>query len=411
VCVGLATFAYVAFRLPNQYVAYSVLMIAPKLQGSDAAHTVVEASERFGETQLLLMMSGQVINKVKARLAEGVPAAAAVVQPRLEVAAGKGNTFIMKVRSTNFDQAQKFAVAWAQEFVEFKKQQRQTIIGASEASLQRDALLYEQKLERARTSLEDFKRKNNLASVLDAGVRAQQQLEQAKAARQQVLDTRQLIEGITGEELLTVSDDIVPGRNEERSGGATAATTAMMTRYIDLRLAVKRAESRLAELSADAPAAEVAQAKLEGVIAKRDLKSLLELAEEQRLVRLSALQVRAQSFEPLIQRLTDDVFNSVSLQNEYIRLQEDEKIYKDNLDVLRKQLANILSSNGDEEQFQQVEVGGGSPVPVGPNRPWLLTAGAIVGFILGLILAAAFGRPRPPSNGEAVPVGRPAPQP
>ncbi|MSU35832.1 MAG: hypothetical protein EXS36_12165 [Pedosphaera sp.] len=98
-------------------------------------------------------------------------------RPKLDAFVGKGGTFIMKVTSTNFNYSQKVATARAQEFVEFKKQQRASILGSSEASTQRDILTFEQRLERARNALEDFRKRNNISSEAEGGTRTQKQLD------------------------------------------------------------------------------------------------------------------------------------------------------------------------------------------------------------------------------------------
>jgi capsular exopolysaccharide synthesis family protein len=397
--IGTGIGVWIAVTTPNKYESYSVLMIAPKVRGGGLAPDVADDLQKFSDTQVQLMMSGQVINKVYSKLQEGRDNTNKLIKPKIEASAGKGSTFVMKVATTNFNYAQQFSIAWAQEFMEFKKQQRQTALGASEAALQRDALLYEQKLERARTALEDFKKKNNIANILDAGVLSQKRLDDAKGQMSSLATERKLFEnasadqiasgGLPGMEKLQGSDR-APARASTPPDGDSRFDSQnraeLGNQYQDIKMDLSRIQAWIDEKSATLKPKHpyMMQLRRELEFRNKDLAASLGLVEEMRKARVKALELREASFQPLIQELTDEVFNSTSIQNEYIRLQEDEKIYKDNLDVLRKQLANILSSNGDEEQFQQVEVGGGSPEPTGPNRPYLIFAGVILGLLAGI---------------------------
>ena len=160
-CIGV----WVVLSTPFKYESYSVLMIAPRIRATGIMGDTGDDPAKFSDTQIQLMNSGQVLNKVYAKIQEGANNSNKMVRPKIDAFAGKGNTFILKVSTTNFDYAQKFATAWAQEFIEFKKQQKASSMSSAEASMQRDMLLYEQRLERARQSLDDFRKKNNIANI------------------------------------------------------------------------------------------------------------------------------------------------------------------------------------------------------------------------------------------------------
>lgn len=406
VMLGGSAGAWVAWTTPSRFESYSKLMIAPRSRASSVIG--VEGGDdpmKFAEAQVLLMTSGQVLNKVYAKIQESRGSSNLMVRPKLEAYPDKGNTCVMKVTATNFLHAQQFAIAWAQEFVEFKRQQKAGMINSTEASTQRDILVYEQRLERARQVLDDFRKKNNIANVADAGQAAAARLERTKAAYQELLTELKLYENANAEQL-AVHGISAAGASKSVAAGAEAGV-ARGTRsreganaediddtrkyeagqtYAETKKAIRRVEAeiedRLKTLKEQHPYVLMLRKTVESL--RVDLKTSLELIEEMRLARIQALKTRMDSYPPLIEEFTEEVFRSTSIQNEYQRLLEDEKFIKDNLDGVRRQLQAMAAATVDDEQFQSIESGAGSPEATGPNRPYILAAGCFVGLMLGL---------------------------
>jgi len=405
--VGTGIGVWVALTTPFKYESYSVLMIAPRIRATGIMGDMGDDPAKFSDTQIQLMNSGQVLNKVYTKIQEGANNSNKMVRPKIDAFAGKGNTFILKVSTTNFDYAQKFATAWAQEFIEFKKQQKASSMSSAEASMQRDMLLYEQRLERARQSLDDFRKKNNIANINDAGQAAAARLDRAKAIYQELVTELKLYENANAEQLAVNGVGSRPNANAGSGASSNPGTADRNGRnlpvdsigeisdmqklnagqtYSDIKRSIRRIEAditdRLKTLKEQHPYIVMSRKNIENL--KVELKSSLEIIEEMRLANIDALKTRMESYPPLIQDLTEEVFQSTSIQNEYQRLLEDERIIKDNLDMLRRQLASIGAQGADDEQFQPVEIGGGSPEPTGPNRPYIIGAGILMGLLAGI---------------------------
>lgn len=404
--IGAGIGVWVAMTKPFQYESYSVLMIAPRVRTTGVLTTDgTDDPSKFTDTQVELMKSGQVLGKVYGRLQEGAGTSNRIIRPKLEAFPGKGNTFVLKVITTNFDYAQKFATAWAQEFIEFKRQQKASTIGNAEASTQRDMLIFDQKLERARQALQDFRKKNDIANVADAGQAAAARLERAKANYQELVTELKLYENANAEQLAVngigsrrpgaPAPAPVPGgkstptlsaAHESMDDVSEAQKVNAGQTYSEIRRSIRRIEAdiadRLKTLKEQHPYIQMSRKNIENL--KVDLRSALEIVEEMRQAQIDALKTRIEAYPPLIQELTEEVFQSTSVQNEYQRLLEEERMIKDNLDMLRRQLTAMGTSGADDEQFIPVETGSGSPDPTGPNRPYFIGAGLLMGLLAGI---------------------------
>ena len=139
--VGTGIGVWLAVTKPDEFRASSILMTPPKI--SISSQQSAEIRENSTDNTLALMTTDAVLQRVLAKLQEGRDNTNKLVRPSVGAAAGAGGTFIMNVTSTNFEYAQKFAAAWAQEFVDFKKQQRKSLIGNTEALNTQSLLLFE----------------------------------------------------------------------------------------------------------------------------------------------------------------------------------------------------------------------------------------------------------------------------
>ncbi|MSU36260.1 MAG: polysaccharide biosynthesis tyrosine autokinase [Pedosphaera sp.] len=407
--MGTAMGVWIAWTTPNSYESTSMLMIASKVRGTAMGAEMTEDVSKFSETQIQLMQSTSLIGKVITKLAEGRDQTNQTSRPRLDAFSGKGSTFIMKVTSTNYDYAQKFATGWAQEFIEFKKQQRASIMGSSEAATQRDILTFEQRLERARNALEDFRKRNNITSEVDAGLADQERLNLLQREYEILQMTRKIYESATTEQIASGAVQGVPGLpsarpstpvtggkdvgGKDRSGssrledGLEANTkNEAGLRYTDTKLLIGTLEDQIAKLSKNLKPAHPFMIRLQTTLEKmnRELEISLALIEEMRLNSIEAMKLKEAGYPPVIESLKQKVFESTSVLTEYKRLREDEDIVKQNLDVLRKQLQSFAMMGGDEEQFSLVEVGGGTPEPTGPNRPIIIGSAILIGLLLGI---------------------------
>jgi polysaccharide biosynthesis transport protein len=402
--VGTGIGIWLAVTKPNEYRSNSVLMTPPKISVGGAGGAAAEIRESLNtvDTTLQLMQNDTVIQRVLTRLQEGQNNTNKLVRPALSAGAGAGSTFIMTVTSTNFEYARQFATAWAQEFVDFKKQQRKSLMGDTEARITQNILVFQKKLDQAQQALDDFQKKNNIATIEDAGISAQRKLDRAKAELSQIEMEIQLYENASAEELArgaaTTASAAPAGSAASRDKGGKASKDDDSDSRLEDRFS---AGSRYPELTRELNARlrELGEwtNKLKEkhpyiIAARRQIKSLegqrdddLKMVEASRKDYIAKLKRRKLGYPKLIEDYTAEVFDATQPRAEFLRLQQEENRVRQQLDELSASQLSLTRMGSDEEQFSILSAGGGDSRPVGPNRPATIASG----FGAGLALAAA----------------------
>jgi succinoglycan biosynthesis transport protein ExoP len=393
--IGLGAGIWWAVTLPDQYVAESVLAFAPRIDvgRSEFART----DEITSDQAIQKILSATVVQLVDAKFRESRDGQPAVNTPQLKVDSLRGNAFALKVVSTNFEIAREYSIIWAQEFMEFHKQERKNLVGFTEAKLQQQISSYESKLEQAERALDEFRKKNNISSIQDAGLAAQQRLDLKKADLENLKMELTMAESASREALASGSvsgSQTQTGMSpSEQSGVGKMANVlsgiASNSRYTELRNLIHEVESEIEEktkiLKPKHPAIIELKDRLDD--AKFRMKLDLELVEEKRKAIVELRRQQIPGYLKIIDELTIEVQDTAELRNQLIRLQEDRDLIKGNLDVLNRNLQSMGRVGIQEERFTIISQGVGTPLPVGPNRISIIAVGTFVGFgaALGLM--------------------------
>lgn len=399
--VGSGIGIWLAVTKPNEYRSTSVLMTPPKISVGGPNSAELRESMSGVDNTVMMMQNDTVIQRTLTRLQEGRDNTNKLVRPTLTAVPGSGGTFIMTVTSTNFEYVRSFATAWATEFVDFKKQQRKNLMSDTEARTTQSILTFQKKLDQAQQALDDFQKKNNIATIEDAGVSAQRKLDRAKLELANINMEIQLYENSSAEQLASGAvasannSNGSPSRDkgaktsktDEDAGGGLADRFSADSRYPALTRELSARQRELDEWSG----------KLKDkhpyiIAARRQIKALegdrkddLVMVEKSRTAYIARFKTKALGYPKLIEEYTAEVFDATQPRAEFLRLQEEEKRVRQQLDDLSASQLSLTRMGSDEEQISILSSGGGSPQPVGPNRPYIIAAGA--GF--GLILAAA----------------------
>lgn len=396
--VGGGLGAWLAMTKPNVFEAKSTLALAARVNTGRAAQIEDETQRGFEQT-LVMMQGGAVMAKVKAKLQEGRDNTNKFIQPDLSVSLSRGNTFVMTVRSTNLDFAQKFARAWALEFIEYKKRQRQNVLQNTESSMNRSLLEYGADLEKARGELDEFRRRNRIADFRDTGARKRAALEGAKQRKLQAETDRKLLENATREELAAgalplkggpavAAPDATPRTGDNDPEAWRTMETSLQ--YPGMKLELARLEGGYTELGRKLkpkhPAMEALQREIDQQ--KRAIEETLRLVDEQRKARIRALQISEQSFEPLIQELQDEVLESTDLENQYEALVRNEQYIKEQMEDLKRRLQGVSKIDAEQDVLDPLSLGESEEKPVSPNRPMIIATGLLAG--LGISVGILF---------------------
>ncbi len=383
--VGVAVSAIVALTTPDEYRSNSVLMQAPKLMVGGAGTAQTSRGEDTVSATLLLMQNDAVVHRVLNKLKEGQVGTNPPARPTLGAQPGAGGTFILSVMSTNFEYSRQFATAWAQEFVDFKKQQQRSLLADAEARFTQDIFIFQQKLERVTKMRDDLSQKYHITTADDSDSQAQRRLDDAKA------------------EYATLQMEL---HETEQASAEELALNAPGNRWFEFRLELRRAEHRL-EASPNDPAL-----KAEVALRENDLKALLGVTEEMRRTKIDLLSRRVRDRAKHFDELNSAFFDTTTQRGELKRLEEERQRIRAQLDELNRSQLSFSRTNSDSDQFTILSAGGGVPRPVEPNRPYIMlegfTLGALVGLVLALIRARTSG-PKDPGTPSSTASLIPAP--
>jgi capsular exopolysaccharide synthesis family protein len=111
---------------------------------------------------------------------------------------------------------------------------------------------------------------------------------------------------------------------------------------------------------------------------------VLEEIDSKRLASIKSLKIDEDALKPVLDDLQKKLFEARQVQADFNKLQEEESNIKQVLERLNRQLQEIEITPTDESQFNVLEEGAGSPVPVEPNRVKMVLTGLLAGLMLGL---------------------------
>jgi len=395
---GLGLGLWVAYNKPDVYQARSVLTLPARVVTSGRNTRIDEDTMKFTETQMALMESGPVMQKVMAKLQEGRENTNKLARPDLvKAGAGRGNTFVLTVESTNQAYAQNFAQAWADEFIAYKKQQKLGAISVSENSASKQIMEAERRLAQDRDQLVEFKRQHNIASAKDAGMAAKEQLQRYKDQYQDMENQIKVFENATREMVAAGALDkkgVEPKANRTGSTDPVEAAEDVQvsrfdgfSQYSTFKFELNRLEAKrvqwLRTLKEKHPQMVAMDAQIE--IKKKDIQQALVSADQYREAQLLNLKQRAAGFPALIEDLKNQVFESTTTENEYEALVNKEQSDKADLDRMQRMLADVKQIGVDDEQFSVLDYNASdSMTPVRPKRWIIVLSGLLIGTGVGV---------------------------
>lgn len=357
----------IAARVPNWYRANSVIQLVSRGPGGKGSPQAVPLT---ADALLNLMVQDVVVKRVQMKLAEN-PAQPgktnAVWRPSLSARQGPGNTFLMSVEGSGWTEAREFAVAWAHEVVDFYSQLRGGELNNWEAANTQQILTFQRKLETVSQALDDFRHKNRISIP--------------SLKHQELVSKRAEYEALLREKVQ------VEESRKIRLGPAISTNP-----MFELQFEIRKLENRLALAPDDA------HLKSEMALKKADLKALNELVESSRDEQLLQLERKIKALVKPLEEAMDAELESTAVANEEKRLVDEESMIRAQLDALNTQELEFTRLRAVEPTLVIMQAGGGTPTPVGPNRPWIIASSVGFGGLAGLVvmLAIALSRRSPP---------------
>jgi capsular exopolysaccharide synthesis family protein len=382
---------WVAWNKPDQFRASSKLMSAPKMNQSAAS--LLFDDTLTVDAQLGILRSPPLLNRVQQKLQEGVSSSNKFVFPSVAPNYDKSGIYTLTVTSTNSDYATRFATAWAEEFVDFKRQQRNSLITSGEAAINREIIALEGKLNNARDQFADFKRKNNIVDIRDAGMRANAQLDLKKTELASI-ETEILIYKSANAEQIASGGVSVKGNPAEMKSAKSASsdeddTTSRFgpgSNYTLLRLELRKFQNeytnRLHLLKPSHPFMEMLRRRIGDT--ENSIAATLEIIDEARKAQIHALEIKASKLPAVIETLTEEVQNSSEIQSEYARLEGEQNLIAANISEQRQRQSKISTVSSDADVFEIYEKGIAEDRPVGPNRPGIVGTSFAIGLLCGV---------------------------
>ncbi len=404
--VGASYSAYKAYKTPYMYRAISVIGFALKVQTANNNKVqVLEAMDKYHETQLQFMQSSVVLSKVEEKMNAGGAPLGPTPLHYASPSPGKGSTFLLMVDSTDFYYASRYASNWAHAFIDFKKSQFETSLGHSAVATEEERNTYEKKLAKARSDLERFQIEHNIGSVKDTLTGAEQRLEKLLDESYGLSTQRERLENNTREDIANGALMERPKKASDVTGPTPAATASQDTtdpmakfagqsKYRDLKLQIRKDESDLQSHAATLRPGHPFMVNLRHEVdqLKQELNFQLDLIEEERLAHIKSLKEQEAAIKPEIERMRGQVLQLGKIQNDYDRLIDEEKNVRTILDGLRKSLQSFDLATGDEGQFSIIEEGVGSPMTITPQRSRRILNGLLAGLGAGLAIVYFLNR-------------------
>lgn len=392
---GLGLGLWIAVNKPDVFQAKSILQLPARVVSSTRGARFEEDIQKFTDTQLALMESGPVMSRVLAKLQEGRANTNKLAKPEfVKAAAGRGSTFILTVESTNQAYAQSFVANWAEEFIAYKKSQKTSLIGASEAVTQRQIIDTERQLAQDRDALAEFQKTHNIVNVQDTGESLRQQLARNKEILQTLQNQIKLFENASREDVAKGSLDsnspepkVGKSRTSDDDTRSDLARFDGSSQYSQLLAELNRLENQKMQLSRDLKEKHPALVTLSKNIELRqqEIQNSLQTAEQYRKSRLVVLKREAEAYGPLIEQDSERALEQTSIENEYQRLIGQERTTRLELERLQTQLREISNITSDEEAFSVLDINAtDSTAPVRPKRPVIVLTGLLVGSLVGV---------------------------
>ncbi len=397
--LGLAVQSYLLFTKPKLFQSSSHLLVREELVVSDRAGGFQDGWGNLFGTSVEQLKGAQVQDKAKSRLALEAPNLTGEVDISASTTP-RTNIFIVKGVGTHPEYTQRFVDAVVSEFLNFRKQGRDSTLGEVKTALTDQATLLRKELQEKQNKFQTFIQENNMAFWAEQGKSAAVFLSGLKNQQAQLFNELQRLQNLTPDELLqtpmaqasaTRPQQGVPGSS---AGQEVPFNNEFFTQYsqVTQQLIQKQAEVEQWRTiwKPKHPKMQALQAQVESS------QRLLNVIKDQNAMatkgRVAAINAELKSLESSIEGWEKKVLEASRKDAEYQQLQSDVTNTQKELErtVGNTQGLNPLK-NATPDLFVVTQEAT-PPIPVPPGTIKYLLIGLIGGFAVGMIILIVLDR-------------------
>jgi len=398
VILGLGVSVYMALKQPNIYLATATIAVAPKITsnaGGPRAQFQEEMNFYF-ERQQALLLSPRVQERayIKMQDVQKAPGQTLLVESKVLKISG---SLVLAMESTDLNYAKRFVTAWAQEFLIYRDEIKETVSGQKAAVVRMELTSNNRLLDRARINLTEFEKTNNIASIKDVIESTQRLYDRTEEDLKNTTAQRIKLEKTSVEEVANQGLPDLRPRAREKQPDQSKADVSERNRRDDPAFEnsqtytefVRAKMSRVAQTNVFAASLKAKHphiVKLEREIRnlEQDIAIQLELTAIKQNETIKALKLEEEALADMVSVYRLEVQNASQRRFGHDKLREE----VDNLTLmvqnLKRELASLELLNSDEATLSLQSEGAGSPFPIRPKRVQMVIVGLLIGLGVGL---------------------------
>jgi len=398
VAIAIGVQLYRLMHSPPSFLSFASMIVNVKLTGIAGASVYAEEMSNFLGTQVTLMKSDKVQQRAAERIRALKPELTATPVLLHIVVPPKTTVFSLKAVGSNGEYTRAYLEACMEEYINLKKELRQSSSDTTLAGIQEELIRAEKELRRGEEELQRFQSSNSVVLIQEQGgsaanylVTLNRRLAEMKTEHQllKTLNLEQSLELQKAKPALAANAD----SNDSSNGDASKLITTGSD-YLKVKQKLHLLKAQEKEMS------EHLRPKHPKMTALTD-----EIAQQERLVNIfkqqsvEQLENRSKSLELQIENLEREVkdWEAKSLDIS-TRMAVHQRI-KSNIDRNRSQYDNLqkmLQTVGVGKEIDPETVtilkGASAAIPDHPNMFKMLGVGLAIGLIAGLVILLLLDR-------------------
>lgn len=406
--IGLAYQGWIVYKKPRVFESTSKLNIREEMQvDSQAVVSTNQWAESFINNNLTMLKSPEVIERARQRMALQNPHLTGPTPEMSSDVIARTTIFTIKGVGANPEYTQKFVDAVVAEFVEFRREDRNKLVGDVSGSYEERVNRVKLDLQEHQAALQAFQAKNNMPFWTDQLQQSAEFLSNLKTKQAQLQTELQRLEHLTPDQLLstppttsmktasggTVSVARAMPANQPEAADSTVISQSLYSQYVqtvqDLNLEQARYDERSKVWKQKHPRLQAIQSEITRL--KRLLSVIKEQNQQETAARIVAIKAELESLEKNIETWNQKVLEASGKDAEYKTLLKNVERTDSIMQTLLSSRAKIDSADTGLDLFTILQRA--TPPSEVPKRAFRhILIGLFGGLIVGLVILALLDR-------------------